>query len=727
MAKAFALVFLPLALALAGCGDYGGSGSAGEASAGPTGAPPAGSPPGTAPPPTSGAETRAASVTAYSQTVYPIVRQYCATCHAGAGPGSPSLAHPNIDTSFDATVNTQKVNFTQPSRSRLVRRLAADFHYCWSDCLMNGLEMEAAIAAWAQLVAQTAPPPGGTPGGTPGGGGPPGGGTVDLIASAPLGLSDGVEDLGAERYREHLIAFWDFKEGSGNVARDTSGVAPAMDLTLTGVSWMSNYGIEIETGRASATRTTSRKLYDRIANEQTGTQQYSVEAWVIPANTTQEGPARIVTYSSGTGSRNFTLGQILYSYDVRNRSVLPAVDGNGRPSLLTYPADQDLQATLQHVVVTYDQYRGRRVHVNGIFTDDVDEQGPGRLWNWDPNHTFALGNEISNDRLWLGKLQLVAVYDLALTPAQIQQNFDAGVGKRLVMRFDVSAWAGPGSFIEFMVSEFDEFSYLFCQPTFVSPNAGGVRLSNLRIAVNGVVPVSGQAFQSVDALVTEPRQLLSRQCSIVQKDAGAADDVFSIEFETLAGFQDPVDPGPPPAPPVEIFGEPLPREGLRDFDRVNNTMASLTGVDPNSTAVRDTFAELEQQLPGTFDLRTFSSSQQVGIAKLALEYCDAMVESNALRTAFFGTTPPFQFDAPVNTAFSDQSKRDLVIDRLVDRMLGANIAYQPSRDEARPLLNDLITELTAACTTAPCDAVRTRNVVKGLCAAVLSSAASTVH
>jgi hypothetical protein len=156
-------------------------------------------------------------------------------------------------------------------------------------------------------------------------------------------------------------------------------------------------------------------------------------------------------------------------------------------------------------------------------------------------------------------------------------------------------------------------------------------------------------------------------------------------------------------------------------------MASLTGVDPNANGVSGAFTELEQQLPPTHDLRTFASSQQVGIAKLSLEYCDAMVESPTLRTAFFGTTPAFQFDQPVATAFSDQAKRDLVIDRLVDRMLGANVAYQPSRDEVRPVLNDLITQLTAGCTAGGCDATRTRNVVKGLCAAVLSSAAVTVH
>ena len=81
----------------------------------------------------------------------------------------------------------------------------------------------------------------------------------------------------------------------------------------------------------------------------------------------------------------------------------------------------------------------------------------------------------------------------------------------------------------------------------------------------------------------------------------------------------------------------------------------------------------------------------------------------------------------MTTAFSDQTKRDLIIDRLVDRMLNASIAYQPSRDEVRPALNDLISALTGSCTVGTCVATRTRNVVKGVCTAVLSSAAVTVH
>ena len=76
--------------------------------------------------------------------------------------------------------------------------------------------------------------------------------------------------------------------------RDSSGVAPAMDLALEGPELMNSYGIRVASGRAIATAEASRKLYDRIGSAETGSQAYSLELWVANANTTQEGPARII-------------------------------------------------------------------------------------------------------------------------------------------------------------------------------------------------------------------------------------------------------------------------------------------------------------------------------------------------------------------------------------------------------------------------------------------------
>ena len=54
------------------------------------------------------------------------------------------------------------------------------------------------------------------------------------------------------------------------------------------------------------------------------------------------------------------------------------------PALQTDDADRDAQDRLQHVVITYDQFRGRRIYVDGRFTADADPPRPARLWNWDP-------------------------------------------------------------------------------------------------------------------------------------------------------------------------------------------------------------------------------------------------------------------------------------------------------------------------------------------------------
>jgi hypothetical protein len=649
-------------------------------------------------------------IAVFQHSAYPILRDHCSECHAGSGPGSPAIAHGDVQAAYSAVVNSQKVNLSSPGSSRLVRRLAADLHYCWGSCAENAAEMELAIAAWAEAVTLF--------------------GETQLeesIASEPLTLADGFEDEGNLRFRAAEIATWEFKEGSGAVAHDTSGVPPAMDLTLEGARWMSNYGLAIEEPDdiAIASRSSGRKLYELLAKPGAGTQQYSLEAWVTPANTTQEGPARIVTFSSNPTDSNFTLGQVLYTYDFRNRSLAAGIYYNGEPSLRTYDADQDLQATLQHVVLTYDQYRGRRIYVNGVFTDDVDAHGGDRLWNWSREQSFVIGNERTRERPWLGQVRFVAVHALALSEEEILRNFDAGVGKRLKMLFDVSAWAGPGAFVEFVVSELDDASYLFCEPTFVTPAPNGFRVANLQIAVNGVVAAAGQAFTNVDAAIGEPRQRLSTQCAVIAKDRGPELDEFTIDFEVLSGFATGEEDEVVIPPPIGGVVEDLPLEGVRDFARIRDTMAALTGVDPTSPGVRDTFLELEQQLPGTFDLRAFQSSHQVGISKLALEYCHDMVDSPALRVRFFG--PAFEFESPVATAFSSQAKRDLVIGALVDRLVGVGIANQPGPADLDPVLNGLIDDLTQVCATSVCGAERTRTIVKAACSAVLSSAALTVH
>ncbi len=682
-----------LAGASLACGDFGGA-TQGEQSGPAQVFDPAAAPGGQA---------------AFESTLYPLLTQYCVDCHAGAGPGSPHMAHPMVATAYTEVLRQNKVNLATPESSRIVRKIVDEQHLCWtSDCAADGAVLQAAIEQWALLIDFDG-----------------GGVSVDeSLSSTALTLGDGTEDVGLPRYETNAIALWDFKEGAGLTAFDQSGVAPSIDLGLQGeVSWLSAWGIQVDSGIARAL-SDSRKLYDRIADPQTGTGQYSVEAWIVNASTALEGPARIITYSQSAGSRNFALGQVLYNYDFRNRSLSPEIGGNGTPALQTYDADQDLQDRLQHVVMTYEPLRGRRIYVDGRWTDDTDEQQPGRLWNWDANHVFALGNEVTNDRQWEGQIRLVAIFDRALTDAQIRQNFDAGVGKRLQLAFDVSRWAGPGSALEFQISEFDNASYMFCAPTFRTPTPQGFRLAHVRIAVNGVIAPTGQAFVTLDAPITETRQPLSARCAVIPKGNGAATDQFSIVFEHLGGFQNAIDE--PAPPPVVVILDPSarPGHGLRDYARIRESMAALTGVDPLLPAIDATFTELEQQLPSGYDVRSFVSSHQVGIAKLGLEYCDALVEDGTLRASFFGAFP---FDTSPTVVFADPARRNQIADALYDRMLGTGLSGQPDRDDVRLDLSSMVDDLLVECASTPCNGERTRTIVKGACSAVLTSAAVSMH
>jgi hypothetical protein len=369
-------------------------------------------------------------------------------------------------------------------------------------------------------------------------------------------------------------------------------------------------------------------------------------------------------------------------------------------------------------VLTYDQTSGRQVFVNGVWTEDADPAAAALVVNWAPDYTFAIGNETSNNRPWLGQVKFVVIYNRALTPAQIQLNYAAGASQRYALRFPVASWLGNGSYIEFEVTEFDPYSYLFCFPTLVSSNPSGLQVETLRIGVNGVAPVASQSFRNIRVVVDEPRERLSNLCSVVPKDLGINGDTFEVWFDVLGTNVNRLPDAFPSAPPPPVVVEARPGVGLRDFAQVNDTMSATTGIPALTTQA--TFDELTQQLPSSSDARSFVSSHQVAISKLGLEYCDLLVDDPARRATVFGSFP---FGSPPELVFADPANRMSLTNSLVSAMVGQALTSQPSPAEVRPVLDTLIDALVAPCATTPCNAGRTATIVKAACAAVLSSGA----
>ncbi|MDH3901205.1 MAG: LamG domain-containing protein, partial [Gammaproteobacteria bacterium] len=446
----------------------------------------------------------------FAATVHPLLTANCAECHVDSATNaqSPFFADTDPDAAYNAAQS--KMNLDDPASSRFVVRLRDGFHNCWtSNCLDDANDMEAAIIAFADQVPLTQVDP-------------------QLITSKALTLPEGIVASGGSRIEDNLIALFQFKTGSGSTAFDTSGVSPDMHLGLSGnVSWVGGWGIDISSGKAQASTTSSRKLHDLI----TATGEYSIEAWVAPANVSQEGPARIISYSAGTTERNFTLGQTQYNYDFLSRST--TTDANGDPALSTADADEDLQATLQHVVVTYDPANGRQVYVNGVHTGDIDPVVGGSLIDWDNSFAFVLGNEVSGDRQWQGVLRLVAIHNRALTPEQITQNFSVGVGEKFFLLFSVTDLVGvPDSFVMFEVSQYDSYSYLFREPVFISldpvATPDNIPVVGMRIGINGKEAVVGQAWKHLDTMISSAfyvpgsGQLLSDLGTIIALEKGPA-------------------------------------------------------------------------------------------------------------------------------------------------------------------------------------------------------------
>lgn len=257
--------------------------------------------------------------------------------------------------------------------------------------------------------------------------GPPGDSTPTVTVTDTGGLFDEVSFaftvLDAKPRTDGAIVLYEFAEGSGTTVADTSGVGEPLDLTIDdpgNVSWAPG-ALTLDASTVVASGGPATKISDAV----TASEQMTVEAWITPANTTQSGPARIVSLSESPFDRNVTLGQGTFgsaptdTFDLRLRST--AVGDNGTPSTTT-PAGV-ATTDLSHVVATRAADGSTTIYVDGevVQTSTVG----GSLSNWEAM-PLLLGNEATGDRPWLGTLCLTAIYDTALSQTEVQQNFQAG-------------------------------------------------------------------------------------------------------------------------------------------------------------------------------------------------------------------------------------------------------------------------------------------------------------
>jgi len=247
------------------------------------------------------------------------------------------------------------------------------------------------------------------------------GGTGGAGGMGGSGGAGGTGGTGGEplmRVDAGLILLYEFDAGMDSTVYDRSGVAPTLDLTIAdpgNVSWAADH-LTINSGTSLST-VEATKVFSRLVSSG----EMTVEAWVKPASLVAVGtpPDRIISMSTSGSARNFLLGQDAATYAVRYRT---AGENNGNPTVYTTPASAT--TLLTHVAYTHKSDGTEVIYIDGVENTTFARVGDASTWN--PSYPIVVANEAGGSREWLGELHLIAVYDQALDPAEVEQNFMVG-------------------------------------------------------------------------------------------------------------------------------------------------------------------------------------------------------------------------------------------------------------------------------------------------------------
>jgi hypothetical protein len=347
----------------------------------------------------------------------------------------------------------------------------------------------------------------------------------------------------------------------------------------------------------------------------------------------------------------------------------------------------------------------------------------------------VLGNEVTSQRQFQGVIKFLAIQNRALTPAQIQQNFAAGVGQKYYLLFGVSSLINvPQAYVLFTASQYDNYSYLFFQPKFISldktvtipPN---LALSGIRIGVNGALAPAGQAFTSVAATLggstysAANGQLLSTLGTVVPVTLGPTQDLFFLSFDQLGShvhaYVDPPVSVSPPAP----NNTPQPDFGVATFERVNNSLSKITGVPITNSTVSAQYQTEQQSMAASPLISAFVAPNQTAMSQLANTYCAQLLANSSYRDNFFGTGLDASLNSSAATFFSSAGNRAIVETALVANAVGSNVTPQT----ATAVTNEVDSLLQLVPTLSGYSNATVSTATQAACAATLGSLALTLQ
>ncbi len=227
-----------------------------------------------------------------------------------------------------------------------------------------------------------------------------------------------------------LVFAWENNNATNLIVPPRGGAQRSCRVTAVGSAYFGRFYDMVLAHGACVAEGVDRELLEACRQ----TNELTVEAALTPANVTQGGPARIVTFSNDPGSRNFTLGQERGKLIFRLRT--PRTGTNGTNPQTTFGRLRPGRMT--HVVVTYRPGLLRAYQDGKKVVETKAVQGDFR--NWTAQH-LLFGDEWTRDRDWAGRLEGICVFNRFLSDKEARARYELHrarvAGRRPIARLKV--------------------------------------------------------------------------------------------------------------------------------------------------------------------------------------------------------------------------------------------------------------------------------------------------
>jgi hypothetical protein len=227
-----------------------------------------------------------------------------------------------------------------------------------------------------------------------------------------LGTSTG-DPLPDGRITDGLSVVYAFEFEKAGLVRDGSRIDPPLDLTISPMSttvWVED-GLRVDD---DSTLTAGRVPASRF-----GTQAFTIELWVESLSAVaglEDGP-RIVAFEDHAGG--FSNFHVAGGSGVIGLNVLVDESGGTEQFLI------DVDRGLRHVVFTVSEAGEVRGYESGEL-EVIGQVPEGAPQLWQDSLPFVVANASDDGHPWVGTLGLIAIYERALSEAEVVHNWQEG-------------------------------------------------------------------------------------------------------------------------------------------------------------------------------------------------------------------------------------------------------------------------------------------------------------